>query len=381
MTQPQDIDSAHGTSSIHLGIDVGGTDVKLGLVDGNGAILAEDRTPTSGLGNPTAVFEFAHQFADQQMRAKNLAGVRLCGVGLAVPGVLDTQVSVIREVVNLQGWLGVPLKEELERVFELPSVVINDANSAAYAEHSLRGLGNHSLALVTLGTGVGCGMVIAGDPFGGDHGCAGELGHITIDFSDEALPCTCGSRGHLETYAGSGGVMNRMKSALKDGADSSGGSISVTEITSPREIAAGAEAGDAICKRVIADTASYVGRAIGLIGQTVDPAVVLLGGAMTFGGNERRVGREFLETVRQTVQQTTLVQVGENIKIEFATLGNQAGMIGAAMVARHQGIRDQELRQQGIRDRDLRDQATGPAAPGDRDSRESVVRDSVVTRE
>ncbi len=190
-----------------LGIDVGGTDVKLGLVDFQGTIRQTHRTSTPELGTPQRVFEYAMEFANGELHRVGRPGCRLAGVGLAVPGVLDSRDFVLREVVNLPGWLEVPLLEILSRVSGLPSAVVNDANSAAYAEHSLRDLGDQSLALVTLGTGIGCGVVLKGSPYGGDHGCAGELGHIAIEFGEDALTCTCGSRGHLESYAGAAGVI------------------------------------------------------------------------------------------------------------------------------------------------------------------------------
>ncbi|WP_372721538.1 ROK family protein [Novipirellula sp.] len=306
---------ASDSAPLYLGIDVGGTDVKLGLVDGACQIVATERTATSLLKTPQNVFRHAMEFA---------SGRPIAGVGLAVPGVLDSHAFELREVVNLDGWLGVPLRDQLAQISGLPSMVVNDANAAAYAEHASRLLGVQSLALITLGTGVGCGMVVVGNPHGGDHGCAGELGHIAIDFSADALPCTCGSRGHLETYAGAAGVIARMVQLSGEEAEG----------LTPRRIANRAESGDELCQKVIADTAAYVGRAIGMLGQVADPAVVLLGGAMTFGGMETETGRRFLADVQKSVKQTTLVQVGGNMKIEFATLGNQAGMIGAAMVAR-----------------------------------------------
>jgi glucokinase len=242
-----------------------------------------------------------------------------------VPGVLDCHEFVLREVVNLPGWLDVPLLEILSRVSDLPSAVVNDANSAAFAEHTLRGLGDESLALITLGTGIGCGLVLAGNPYGGDHGCAGELGHIAIDFGPDALQCTCGSRGHLETYAGAAGVMQRYRAAT----------VGTNRDLTPLEIARAAEHGDPVSLQVLHDTARYVGQAVGMIGQVIDPEVVLLGGAMNFGGPQSSAGQAFLETLRETVRATTLAQVGGNLKIEFASLGNQAGLLGAAMVVKN----------------------------------------------
>ncbi|MCG8652298.1 MAG: ROK family protein, partial [Pirellulales bacterium] len=296
-----------------LGIDVGGTDVKLGLVDMAGTIRCTHRTSTLPLRTPERVFQYAMEYAESELRELGRLHCGLQGVGLAVPGVLDSREHTLREVVNLPEWLNVPLLELLTEVSRLPSAVVNDANSAAYAEHSLRQLGDQSLALVTLGTGIGCGVVIQGKPFGGDHGCAGELGHIAIRFDDDALPCTCGSRGHLESYAGAPGVLTRWNHLLQQHGGKHPQVRLMAEDVTTRDIADFAEQGDPLCLSVIDETAQYVGQAVGLMGQVIDPAVVLLGGAMTFGGAKTRTGRRFLDTVRRTVRETTLVQVGGNI--------------------------------------------------------------------
>ncbi len=313
---------------VFLGIDVGGTDVKLGLIDTSGVIHGRDRAPTPELRSPQRVFQYAMEFAEQTIERGVMQRTQLSAVGLAVPGVLDTREFVLREVVNLPGWLGVRLLDELIKASGMVSTVVNDANSAAYAEHAIRDLGDQSLALLTLGTGIGCGVVVQGNPFGGDHGCAGELGHIAIDFGTDAMECTCGSRGHLESYSGAAGVTARARAALN-----AAGREGFEDIT-PRDVAEMAESGDPACQQIVTETAQYIGRAIGMLGQVIDPAVVLLGGAMTFGGKSTKTGNHFIDTVRETVKQTTLVQVGGNIKIEFATLGNDAGMIGAGMVAK-----------------------------------------------
>jgi glucokinase len=147
------------------------------------------------------------------------------------------------------------------------------------------------------------------------------------------LPCTCGSRGHLESYAGAGGVIARLRAAIAQQSGEVAQCLLDDDLT-PRDIAAEAEQGNMLCQQVIDQTAQYVGQAVGLMGQVIDPAVVLLGGAMTFGGHNTKTGRGFLQTVCDTVKQTTLVQVGGNIVIDFASLGNDAGVLGAAMVAK-----------------------------------------------
>ncbi|WP_146601571.1 ROK family protein [Novipirellula aureliae] len=314
-------------NALYLGIDVGGTEVKLGLIDSDGEILALKQTATSDLVSPENVLAFAIDFARYHCEKNGWQSIS--AVGLAVPGVLDTRKSIIREVVNLDGWLGVPLKDMLSQRISCPATVVNDANAAAFAEHGVRKLNDRSLAMLTLGTGVGCGLVVDGKPCGGDFGCAGELGHVAIDFSDSALPCGCGSCGHLESYAGAGGVVGRMRVACL------AANQQIDSALTPRGIAERAESGDKIAIHIVIETGMYIGRAIGMVGQVINPAVVLLGGAMTFGGEASKVGQLFLQAVRESVQQTTLVQVSGNMQIEFARLGNRAGVIGAAMVARH----------------------------------------------
>lgn len=324
------------THSLFLGIDVGGTNVKLGLVDANGHVHGRGSTPTLALKTPRRIFDFSLEFAREKLKCLSRPISDLAGVGLAVPGVLDTREYVLREVVNLPGWVNEPLMDLLREASTLPCAILNDANAAAYAEHSERDLGDRSLALVTLGTGIGCGLVVGGKPFGGDHGCGGELGHIAIRFGDSALPCTCGSRGHLESYAAAGGLVSRLQAALKTTKheqESHNESLLSSRVT-PLDIAREADNGSALCQQLIDDTAEYLGQAIGMLGQILNPEVVLLGGAMTFGGMASNTGKRFLEHVRATVRATTLVQVGTRMQIDFATLGNDAGMLGAAMIAK-----------------------------------------------
>jgi glucokinase len=328
------VEASSTPEQLFLGIDVGGTNIKVGLVDRDGRLHARAMHATPTLRTPQRVVAYAIDFAANGLASVGRKPGDLAGVGMAVPGVLDTSEHRLREVVNLPGWLDEPLLEILSTASQLPSAVVNDANSAAYAEHSIRGLHRQSLALVTLGTGVGCGVVVKGRPYSGDHGCAGELGHIAIRFGEDALPCTCGSRGHLESYAGASGVIARLQREMSAvDPEVIPAILQATEL-SPKEIAEAAEQGFEPCRRVIHETAQLVGQAVGMLCQVIDPAVVLLGGAMTFGGPQTEMGKFFLNTVRSTVRDSTLVQVGGNVSIDFASLGNDAGLLGAAMVAK-----------------------------------------------
>lgn len=315
------------TTRTAVGIDVGGSFVKFGVVNGNGELLHQDRVSTPELRSVQRVFGYVADQIQTWQVAGNL-NVGPAAVGLAVPGVLDPIANQLREVVNLPGWLGVDLKAELVAAFDVHATVLNDANAAALAEHHFRGLTNQSLALVTLGTGVGCGLVVNGRPHGGDHGCAGELGHIAIEFGDDALTCTCGGRGHLESYVGAAALVEQY-TALGGATAGEGPGSDDRDSLTPLDIALAAESDDSRAWPVIERAAERIGRAIGMLGQAIDPDVVLLGGAMTFGGKGTEVGERFLSLIRKSVVATTLVQVGQNMTIEFASHGNHAGMLGA----------------------------------------------------
>ncbi|MDA9778211.1 ROK family protein [Rubripirellula sp.] len=321
----------------YLGIDVGGTTIKYGVCKGDGTIVSRQSIPTEALMDPEAVIRHGLEFADAALIRSKSKITKLAAVGLAVPGVLDTTSWCLREVVNLSHWTNRPLLEILNDETQLPSAVINDANAAALAEHQHRRLHQQSLALITLGTGIGCGLAIGDQELTGDHGCAGEIGHLTIDFSTNAPMCNCGQRGHLEAYAGAPAVIERAKEAFNSCAPNSIPSEFRENHFDPLSLATAAEEGYSEPRRVILETATYLGQAIGILGQVIDPEVVLLGGAMTFGGKDSEIGQSFLNAVRRVVKNTTLQQIGGQMKIDYASLGNTAGIIGAALVAKQKG--------------------------------------------
>ena len=325
--------SPDGPPGVALGVDVGGTNTKLALLDPSGRIAAFEAVSTDSLGEPPEAVAAFRAFADRALAASGLEGP--VSAGVAVPGVLNTLTGHLVYVANLPSWCDFPLRKALRAAFEGPVAVVNDANAAAVAEHSRRNLGRRSLALLTLGTGIGCGVVLRGRPYGGDHGCGFEVGHTPVDFTDEARTCGCGRPGHLEAYAGAAGVV-RTARGLIDGrgeppalAVARGG-----EPLSPEHVFAAAERGEPLCLEVVAETARRVGLAAATLIQTLDPTVILLGGAMTFGGADSPVGRGFLRSVRQTAARYSLEVVAEQVEIDFAELGNDAGVCGAAELSR-----------------------------------------------
>ena len=330
----------HRSEHLCLGVDIGGTNTKLGLVDFEGQIVAQQTTLTAMLDQPERVCDFILAAGKQLAISAGRSLDSLEGVGVAVPGILDMQHGVLKELSNLLRWIDFPLRRELSNRFNRDVVLINDASAAAYGEFTFRGMVDNSLALITLGTGIGSGVVIQGKPLGGSHGCAGEIGHVVIDTNLNQRICGCGMPGHLEAYAGSAGVVTTAKQLLAQASYSSSLHAYSDDQLTPQIIADQAEWGDAVAEQAVLITARHLGVGISVFCHCVDPSVVLLGGAMTFGQTKTKIGEKFLAEIIATVRKYSLKQIGEYVVIEFAKLGGDAGILGAAAFAQTEKIVD-----------------------------------------
>jgi glucokinase len=249
---------------------------------------------------------------------------------------MDIPAGKLVKPVNLRGWDDYYIRDRLSHYCELPVAFANDAAAAAYGEYWVgSGRTYHSLVLLTLGTGIGCGIIIGDLSVDGENSHGAECGHIIIDPSEDARWCGCGQRGHLEAYASATAVIKRTQEALDVGAESSlAERIKGGEKLTPKLMAEEAERGDKLSTEIILDTAKYLGIGLVTLIHTIDPSGALLGGAMTFGGKESKLGRRFLARVRQEFRRRAFELLAERTKIDFASLGGDAGYIGAAGIAR-----------------------------------------------
>ena len=313
------------TADAFVGIDVGGTTIKLGVIDARQNVVVHEQIPTARFSTPAAAFRQARSTVNQAL--STIGDHRLAAVGLAVPGLVSE--DRLQEIVNLPGWVGVPLSDLVAQTFGQPVAIVNDGHAAAVAEHHVRRARISSLAVVTLGTGVGCGLVIDGKLFDGPGGFAGELGHVVVA-PVKGRVCGCGCRGHLEAYAGAAGVVQTARERLDEGADSD--RLRTARLT-PADICAAAADGDAVACQVVRDTAEKLGIALAGMMQVLGPMTVLLAGGLTFGGPHSPVGREFRRAIEEETKRRSLKQVAQRLVIDFASLGQQAGVIGAALMA------------------------------------------------
>ena len=312
----------------YLGLDLGGTNIKGGVVDDSGRPLASASGPTRAELGPEAGVEALADVARRALAAGGVDWSEIEAVGLGSAGTLDTAEGRIVDASNLPGWNGFPLGPRACDRLKRPTVLLNDANAAAFGEYwAGAGRSTESLVLFTLGTGIGCGIVETGRILEGRHGLGGECGHMTIQMDGGRL-CSCGRRGHLEAYASATSVVRRAIEALEAEPDSSLRPSLIDGSLSCQVIARRASEGDRLVARLMRETARCLGIGAANVMQTVDPELVLFGGGMI------AAGPSFLEAIRAEVREHASSAVSDRTRVEFAALGGDAGFIGAAGWAR-----------------------------------------------
>jgi glucokinase len=337
MSKPrQAISLSHAKRPFFVGIDLGGTNIKVGVVDDCGRTLAFLSIPTLVERGAEDGARRMGEAARQVIAAAGLTLADVLRVGLGTPGTMDLVSGMLLEPVNLPNWRNFPIRDRVAHHAGLPVTYANDAGAAAYGEFWIgSGRELHSMIVFTLGTGIGCGIVVGELSIDGEHGHGAECGHIIIDSRDDARLCGCGQRGHLEAYASATAVVKRTHEALAAGRPSSlTGLMAKGEELTPLVIGEQAESNDALALEIVLETARYLGIGVVTVMHTIDPNGVVLGGAMTFGGADRPLGRRFLQRVREEVRCRALPIPAQKTSIEFAELGGDAGYIGAAGLAR-----------------------------------------------
>jgi glucokinase len=320
----------------YVGVDLGGTNIKVGVVDDLGRPLAWESIPTDAERGPEDGALRMGQAVKKQVAKAGLAPSDVARVGLGSPGTMDIPAGMLIRPHNLPGWFDFLIRDRVAHHSGYPVTFANDANAAAYGEFWVgTGREHRSMVLFTLGTGVGCGIIIGDTLIDGENSHGAECGHIIIDSRDDARVCPCGQPGHLEAYASATAVVARAKEALAAGRRSSVTQhLEQGEELTPLLLSQEAEKGDAFSLEIILETARYLGIGTVTLLHTIDPNSVILAGAMTFGGNATDLGRRFLARVREEVQRRAFPILAERIVIEYASLGADAGYLGAAGVAR-----------------------------------------------
>jgi len=310
-----------------VGVDLGGTNLRAAVVDPvSGQVRAEVRTPTRAEEGPPAVIA---RMADLIARAIARAGATpemVAAIGIGVPGVYDPASGVVRFLPNLPTtWPDVPLGAEIVRRLGRPTVLINDARAFCLAEATFgAGRGARTVVGLTLGTGIGGGVVIEGRLHLGIDHTAGEVGHQIIDFNGQV--CGCGSRGCLEAHASGPALAALGMKAVRQGRTTRLRDLVAGDLNrlTPEVIVQAAEEGDAVAREILEEVGFYLGIGVANLITLFSPEVVVLGGGMA------GAGEWLFRPLRTTVQQRVRVTPLARVRIVTAALGDRAGVVGAA---------------------------------------------------
>jgi len=311
-----------------LGIDLGGTNIKSGVVDERGRPLSSVTLETRAELGPDVGIANLAEAGRRAVADSGLSWDEITGVGLGSPGTMDLSRGMLLEPPNLPGWNQLPIRDRLAALLQKPTVLQNDANAAAYGEYwAGSGRNTRSLVMFTLGTGIGCGIVEEGRIIEGRHSHGGECGHIIIQM-ENARQCSCGAYGHLEAYASATAMVKRALEALaQDDQPSLLRDLPPESLTS-RRINEAADAGDPLARRLMRETAYYLAVGAVCLMHTIDPDILLFGGGMI------QAGPAFLENIRSDIRRMAFPTLAESVRVEYAELGGDAGFIGAAGCAR-----------------------------------------------
>lgn len=311
-----------------IGIDLGGTTVKFAILTLAGEIQQKWSIETNIVDEGSHIVPDIIESINHHLALYGMDSQDFVGIGMGTPGSVDREKGTVIGAYNLNWKTLQPVKEKIEAGTGIAFAVDNDANVAALGER-WKGAGenNPDVVFITLGTGVGGGIVAAGNLLHGVAGCAGEIGHVTVD--PNGFECTCGKRGCLETVSSATGVVrvarnlaeayagdSKLKSMLDDGED-----------VSSKDVFELAQSDDLLALKVVDKVCFYLGLACGNLGNTLNPDSIVIGGGVSAAG-------EFLRSrVEKYFKEFTFPQVQESTSIKLAELGNEAGVIGAASLA------------------------------------------------
>lgn len=303
-----------------VGVDVGGTTVKIGIFRTSGDLLLKWEIVTDKKDGGRNILPDIANSIKSMLSNKGIGLDEIQGVGIGIPGAILNR-SIVNRAVNL-GWDVVPVKDQLEQLFDgkINVLVGNDANVAALGEMwQGGGKGFKDIVMVTLGTGVGGGIIINEQILDGTFGAAGEIGHMPVN-PQETRVCGCGKKGHLEQYASATGIANTAKAVVSSTKEET--ELKGLDSITAKDVFDAAKRGDKVALGIVDYTAEILGRGLAMVAAVVDPQAFVIGGGVSKAG-------PILTDSIQKYYRKYAFHASEDTKFVLATLGNDAGIYGA----------------------------------------------------
>lgn len=300
-----------------FGVDIGGTTVKMGLLEEEGKIVDKWEITTDTSEEGKAILPNVAASIENKMKEHGLTKEDIIGVGAGVPAPVTAE-GIVNGSANL-GWNYKEVKKELEELTGMKACIGNDANVAALGEMwKGGGAGEMNVIMVTLGTGVGGGVIINGKVLVGANGAGGEIGHLCVNY-EEKDKCGCGNCGCLEQYASATGIVRLAKKKLGQELRPT---ILTKEDVTAKDVFDAVKAGDETAKEIAVEFGRYLGYALANLAAVLDPAVIVIGGGVS------KAGEVLIPYIREPFMERAFF-ANRNVKFALATLGNDAGICGA----------------------------------------------------
>ena len=309
-----------------IGVDLGGTNVKVALVDKNGKIVYTNSEPTRAELGYQYVISNIKQVIYASLKETDISKDAVGGIGIGCPGQIDSVNGIVRKLPNLPGWVNIPLAQIMEEEFSLPTKLDNDVRCATLGEYNFgAGKGATNLICITVGTGIGSGIILNGQLIRGASMSAGEIGHMTLEDCNGPI-CGCGNTGCLESLASGPAIVQMAEDYIRGGKSSKFVELSGNTPLSAQTISEAAKSGDSVAQTIFYVTGRWIGIALSSVVNLLNPEIIIIGGGVA------QAGDLLFDPIRETIRKRALRIAYEAVKIVPAELGESAGVIGASLL-------------------------------------------------
>lgn len=309
-----------------IGVDVGGTNVKIALVDFDGKIIYSNTVPTRAEMGYEAGVNNIKQAIKELMQETSATAKTIEAIGFGLPGQIDYKEGLVKNLPNIPGWVNIPLAKIMEEEFSIPARLDNDVRCAALGELNFgAGKGCENLICITVGTGIGSGIVLNGKLVRGAANAAGEIGHIKMQMTGGPL-CGCGDYGCFEAYASGPAIVTMAKEYISGGKSAKYKEMAPDGIITPYLVAQAALQGDAVSIQIFKQMGKIIGTGLASVVNLLNPQKIIIGGGVADAGDI------LLEPIRQTILDRAMPIQGQSVEVVPAQLANSAGVIGASLL-------------------------------------------------
>lgn len=314
------------TKKFKIGVDLGGTNVKVAIIDNNGHIVFSNSEPTRAEMGYQYTISNIKSVIYSSLKETGIAKNDIGGIGFGCPGQIDSDNGVVRLLPNIPGWVNVPLAEIIGQEFDITTKVDNDVRCATLGEHKFgAGRNCNNLVCITVGTGIGSGIILNGQLVRGASMSAGEIGHMTLQ--DHGGPiCGCGNTGCLEALASGPSIVKMAKDYIEGGKSCKFCELAVNSPITSQTIAESAKQGDEVAKRIYYITGYWIGIALSSVVNLLNPEKIIIGGGVA------QAGDILLDPIRETINKRSLKLAANAVQVVPAELGESAGVVGASLL-------------------------------------------------